>query len=488
MRQPGRMRTEAHVECFADKMKKKILVILGAGSSSALGLPSVKCLDFLMGQWGSKWAASRANADHFRELWQSVKTYYRRGGSALHPELNFETVLGEMIAMAHWMEPPPDGDTLRQAACDNAAPPRMDFRCQESESDAMEELAGDPDDSLEGECDAAGESGGEGVSLPTESKGKRGAHIELMDGYSFLLERLAQHMRAESQRLNSANTPEKDKYRKLLGGLRERFDVGVYNLNYDTAALDALPGAYAGFSETGAFEPRVVHERKDWDFVYHLHGSVHHSLHCRYVGNKIVWRPSLDGEFFDGPEGRWSDLRSNGIKIPRTTLVAGGFKLDQLLFEPFQSFHASLVRHVYAADAILIGGYGFGDAHINFALRNRLSLTQDRLRVQDRPPVMVLGLADDRRVTMRYREDLWAKELGQVLCTGRGGHFFLDPSRPSNPIPGELPKNVFEVDPQLHVAIWQGGFIEAEPRISAIAQWLDGTADDVLASERSRTT
>ncbi len=434
-----------------------------------------------MGQWGSKWAASRANADHFGELWQSVKTYYRRGGTALHAELNFEKVLGEMIAMAHWMEPPPDGDTLRQAACDNAPPPRMDFRCQESESDAMEDFAGDPDDSPEGECDATGESGGEGVPPPTEWKGKRGAHIELMDEYSFLLERLAQHMRAESQRLNSANTPEKDKYRKLLGGLRERFDIGVYNLNYDTAALDALPGAYAGFSETGTFEPRLIHERNEWDFVYHLHGSVHHSLNCRYVGDKIVWRRSLDGEFFDGPEGRWSGPRSNGVKLPRTTFVAGGFKLDQLLVEPFQSFHASLVRHVYAADAILICGYGFGDAHINFALHNRLSHSQDRPL-----PVMVLDWVDGRVVTMRYRGDFWAMGFAQALCTGMGGHLFVDPGMPSNPIPTELPKDVFQVDPQHHVALWQGGFIEAEHRLSSIVEWLDGAHDAVLVPDSAR--
>ena len=268
-------------------------------------------------------------------------------------------------------------------------------------------------------------------------RGKYGAQIELMAEYSFLLEKLAQHMRAESKRLSFANTPENDEYRKLLGGLRESFDIGVYNLNYDTAALDALQGAYIGFGEKGTFEPRVVHERGDWDFLYHLHGSVHHSLNRRY-GDQIVWRPSLDNEFFDGPEGQWTEPRSNGIKIPRTTLVAGGFKLDQLLFEPFQSYHASLIRHVHAADAILIGGYGFGDAHINFALRNRVSLTQDGLRIKDRPPVMVFTLADETTKPMRRRDDLWARELGVSLCTGTQGHFFLEPGNPSDPIPAEL--------------------------------------------------
>jgi hypothetical protein len=478
-------------------MKKKLLIILGAGSSSAVGLPSVRCLDRLIAGCGTEWARWRGTTDHFSELGQSAERYYERGSSGLRPELNFERVLGDMVALAHWMEPPPWGDTLRQAAC-GARLPDLQFRYhQEQGNEIAEALLAtgslSDGDTPGGECDSIGDSSVAIDPLPeaepvadngeSEERGKYGAHIELMDEYSFLLERLAQHMREESKRLNSPGRPEKDNYKKLLGCLRENFDIGVYNLNYDTAALDALPGAYTGFDESGTFEPRVVHERKDWGFVYHLHGSVHHSLNRHYAGDQIVWRPSLDGEFFDGPEGRWSEPRSNGIKIPRTTLVAGGFKLDQLLFEPFQSYHASLVRHVHAADAILIGGYGFGDAHINFALRNRLSLTQDGLRAQDRPPVMVLTLAGETTAPMRRRCDLWARELGLALCTGTQGHFFMEPGNPSDPIPAELVKRrAFEVDAQHRVAVWYGGFTEAVNCLLGIVPWLDGRADNVLAT------
>ncbi|MHB1957541.1 MAG: SIR2 family protein [Acidobacteriaceae bacterium] len=480
-------------------MKKKLLIILGAGSSSAVGLPSVKCLDRHMAQW-----AKCGTTDHFRELWQSAETYYERGPTGTRPALNFEKVLGDIVAMAHWMEPPPWGDTLRQAACCGTPPPHMKFRSHKEPEEAVTAvpLSGTPlvcdeSDMLSDDCEVIDESSVEVNSLSEvepaaygaehDWRGKYGAHIELTVEYSFLLERLAQHMRAESQRFNLATTSEESKYRKLLGGLRMNFDIGVYNLNYDTAALDALPGAYIGFSETGTFEPRVIHERKEWDFMYHLHGSVHHSLNRRYVGDQIVWRPSLNGEFFDGPEGRWSEPRSNGIKIPRTTLVAGGFKLDQLLFEPFQSFHASLVRHVHAADAILIGGYGFGDAHINFALRNRLSLTQDGLHVQDRPPVMVLTLAGETTPPMRRRDDLWARELGVTLCTGTQGHFFVEPGNPSDPIPTELVKRgAFEVDAQHRVAVWYGGFTEAVHRLPGIVGWLDGGADNVLTAHSTQ--
>lgn len=479
-------------------MKKKLLIILGAGSSSAVSLPSVECLNRLIEGWGTEWATQHGTTDHFQELWESAKTYYERGLTQSRPALNFEKVLGDMVAMAHWMEPPPWGDTLRQAAC-GAHPPNLQFRYHQEQQDEVAEaplamgLQSDESDMPSCECESIGDSSVDGDDFPEvalaadqgeyRERGKYGAYIELMDEYSFLLERLARHMRVESQRLNSANKPEKHNYRKLLGSLRENFDIGVYNLNYDTAALDALPGAYIGFGESSVFEPRVVHERKNWDFVYHLHGSVHHSLNRRYAGDQIVWRPSLDSEFFDGPEGRWSEPRSNGIKIPRTTLVAGRFKLDQLLFEPFQSFHGSLVRHVYAADAILIGGYGFGDAHINFALRNRLSLTQNGPRMQDRPPVMVLTLAGKLTPPMRRRDDLWSRELGVTLCTGTQGHFFMEPGNPSDPIPTKLVKRgAFEVDAQHRVAVWYGGFTEAVHRLPGILRWLDSGADDVLAA------
>ncbi len=434
-------------------MKKRLLIILGAGSSTPLGMPSVACLNQLMKQWAKEWAKSNGPQDHFGKLWQSADAYYLNGNSGIRPVLNFEKVLGDMVALAHWMEPAPWGDTLRQTTCDGATPAGMTFRYQQSERGVTEELAGDLEESLTGELDVIGEPEGEAVPPLGTFKGAYGASIELMDELSCLLETLARYVRDECRRVDLASAPGR-KYCALLTGLRERFDIGVYNLNYDTAALGALPGAYTGFDKTGTFEPRVVWGRDDWDFIYHLHGSIHHSLD-HSGGDEIVWRSNLDGDFIDGPKGRWSDKRSDRIKLPRTSLVAGGFKLDQLLVEPFQSFQASLVRHVYTADAILIGGYGFGDAHINFALHNRLS------HCQDRPPVMVLDYAQGRVVPMRCRGDSWAMEFGQALCTGTGGHFFVD-----GPVGIEL-------DPQDRVAVWQGGFIEAECRFPNIVQWLD---------------
>ncbi len=237
-----------------------------------------------MGQW-----AKSSPTHHFIELWQSAKAYYERGPTGTRPALNFEKVLGDMIAMAHWMEPPPWGDALRQAACNGAPPPTMKFR---QHKEPEEEVADAPllparlicneGGIRSDECEAVGAVPVEANSPSDfdltanhpqdDSRGRFSAYIELTNEYRFLLEKLAQHLRKESKAPGSAKTLERGKYNDLFRVLRANFDIGVYNLNYDTAALNVLPDAYTGFSDAGRFEPRAVHERQDWDFVYHLHG------------------------------------------------------------------------------------------------------------------------------------------------------------------------------------------------------------------------
>lgn len=295
-----------------------------------------------------------------------------------------------------------------------------------------------------------------------------------MDQLSRLLGKLAQHMRSLCVKADCTGA-ETLRYQTVINALREAFELGIYNLNYDTAALTAWPEANTGFDETGIFEPSLVHDQNEkWNFVHHLHGSVHHSLVGR-LGNEICWRRNLldTDNFFDTQEGQWSDKRSEGRSFPITTLIAGGFKLDQMLVEPFHSMHAALVRHLYAADAILIGGYGFGDVHINRALRNRLAVPGVR------PPVMVLDWASNLIDPMAFRADLWAYELSATLRTG--GNFFLEPGHSSPPVPFDLAAGrSFEVAALHRVAIWYGGFTEAATRVDSIVRWLDGGSDESL--------
>jgi hypothetical protein len=137
-----------------------------------------------------------------------------------------------------------------------------------------------------------------------------------------------------------------------------------------------------------------------------------------------------------------------------------------------------LVRHVYEADAILIGGYGFADVHVNRALHNRLA----GLVATDRPPVMVLTSADREADPMAFRDDLWAQQLCRTLST----NFFHGPGQASPRKPSELAAGgAFEVAPLHRVALWHAGFENAVSRLDGILPWLAGADDAVLMPRTS---
>ncbi len=409
---------------------KKLLILLGAGSSVELGVPSVADIDSLMKVWAQNWALQYGYQDYFDKLRGAISSYYSASDRKYHPNPNFEKVLGEMIALSHWMTPAPWGDTLRQTACRGCAPPELEFPIH-----SLAEFA------------------------------PYNAPIAIEDQKDTLLDALAKYMRTASLAIDPASEALYN-YRKLIEGLRDRFDVGIYNLNYDAAAVSVWPDAYTGFREDGQFEPDSVHTRSEWNFIYHLHGSVHHSL-GHEGGGGIQWRHNLrdNANFFDRPATSANDKRSDARAFSRATLIAGGFKLDQLLTEPFHSLYSAFVRHVYEADAVLLGGYGFADVHVNRTLQNRFESSPSR------PPVMILGYATPKTDPMKFRHDPWAYELSQSLLAP--GDFFQELGHPSPPRPLELAeKRVFEVSLMHKVAIWHGGFASAANVLDQIIGWL----------------
>lgn len=115
------------------------------------------------------------------------------------------------------------------------------------------------------------------------------ATVSIEDQKNSLLGRLAKHMRAACLAAPKDSRAAKQ-YRILIDELKDSFEVGIYNLNYDIAAIGAFPEAFTGFSESGTFDPLSVHRRTEWNFIYHLHGSVHHSFATEHgaisVGDK----------------------------------------------------------------------------------------------------------------------------------------------------------------------------------------------------------
>jgi SIR2-like domain len=391
-------------------VKKKLVVILGSGSSIPLGFPSVDAVNRLMKTWASDRATVRGWPDYFGELWDAITRYQLPEVHSWFPPVNYERVLANMLALSHWVTPPPSGDPLRGVLGDVVGLSRFP----------------EPND--------------------------HGPELMLREQISFLTRRLVEYLRDSTRKLN-LSSPALLGYLELFERMRREFEVGVFTLNYDGAAIRAMAGAYTGFDTDGRFDPAAVHRRCSMDFVYHLHGSVHYSLR-NPNGTEMCWRDDLSGDFIDDDGAIGPALGPEWRLLPVATIVAGGFKLDQLLAEPFHSFQAALTRHLYDADAILIGGYGFADMHVNRALTHRLS-------DPERPPVMIL----DRRNAgaLSVANEPWKTGACSALRTD--GWFFTTNG-----------DDRLEVNPLHRVALWRHGFITAGESPGLFA-WLKNPED-----------
>lgn len=410
-------------------IKPRLLVILGAGSSISCGMPSVGSIDGLMKNWGREWVGDSpgtAGGDAFNVLWTIAKEYYGSNHYRIRP--NYERILGEMTAMASWLSPSPFGTSLTSAVKD-----------------------GTPVNALE---------------CLLDTSNQYAANVGVLEQHTFLLRRLTAHMRECSKAFDTRST-EFMEYREFCQKLRCRFDVGIYNLNYDVVACAAWPTAFNGFDCRGFFNSLSVSQRQEWGFIYRLHGSVHHCIDHQLAKPWIVWKESLDEPFTDCGV-RQNDMAQDFKSIPLTTLISGGFKLDQLLADPYQTFYSTLVRHVHEADAILVVGYGFGDLHVNRALQNRFERPDHDTPY---PQVVILEKSSPRKLQTASLQshDFWAYQLTHTLkvrFTITKEH--LEQQLTVEPV---IRSGGFE-EASDRVAIWHGGFEKAVPAVDRIIRRL----------------
>ncbi len=410
--------------------KPKLLVILGAGSSIPCGMPSVSNINERMKGWSREWRPTTefsgdVGGDVFNVLWEIVEEYYRSNHYGIGA--NYERVLGEMTALASWLTRCPFGNALRAVVQDGSPVSAFAFPPERTEQNSYRNL--------------------------------------IIGQQGFVLGKLAEYMRECSRLLDTKSSPFAD-YRNIFLRLREQFDLGIYNLNYDNVARSAWPEAFNGFNR-GVFEPRYVSLRKEWEFIYHLHGSVHHSISSPQK-HSLVWQDDLTSVFLDY-QPLAPDMAQDFRPIPLTTLLAGGFKLDQILADPYQTFYAALVRHVHEADAILIAGYGFGDLHVNRVIRNRFERPANDEAL---PPVVVLEKSNPTKLQTASLQgyDFWAYQLTHTLNTKfQTTKEHLNRQLTVAPF---IQQHEFENSLPDRVAIWHGGFIEALSSFDEIANRL----------------
>ena len=91
---------------------RKLLVVLGAGSSLGLGLPSVDAIDDLMKVWAADWPTADIGGEDYCAAVEAPMRAYVDSSTVTnqHRAINLENVLGDL---ANWVLPVPHGTTLR---------------------------------------------------------------------------------------------------------------------------------------------------------------------------------------------------------------------------------------------------------------------------------------------------------------------------------------------------------------------------------------
>ncbi len=453
--------------------KKKLLVILGAGSSVEQDFPTTEQLDHEVKKWAREFVINkepepidsyraRTRADYFDLLWKNRENYCADFNTELlttRIKPNYERVLGDLHALMNGVLSKPYGDPILKWI------PKADVFSH------LKIVPDSPDIDEHGSSKIFHAVQGQLLHLCTKLVGRIRGNSQLF----------------ELELLNGRGTAQFKPYRALFDGLAQDFKIGVYNLNYDTVALNALPEAFVGFNrKSGEFLPAGLLNLKKWGFLYHLHGSVHHRVkvgsremeHDNF-GLRVDWDDDLSQE---RDSDDWKDTKdlstgTDGKRFLPTSLIAGGWKLDQLQEEPFLTFYSCFPRHVYEADAILIGGYGFGDSHINSVLRNAL---RSKANEKKRPPVLVLDYEKNRCPTAK-RGGPWPTALGKTLHVPPQS--FRSSAHRAQPHWTELPETVptgeFEVSLHAPVAIWSEGFKSAAKELTRIVDWLDGNKNSL---------
>lgn len=398
-------------------MKKKLLITVGAGASVEFELPSVSDVDKLF----DTHAANNYPLAHNRTLnlygfiRDAIDAYYAKNSKlALRKWTNFEEIIYQLNLLASHLT---DNDYQQGSNAlwtPNTLPAVLDFK---------------------------------GRPRPVD----RGVLSSLS---SSLLDNLTAHFITQCDTASSSRAKEIGELTTFLDSLREEFDVGVITLNYDNIFTQASPSLFTGFDAKGRFDSTSVLTRLDWEFIYHLHGSIHFKMQAAGSDlHTIGWENNPTANHTTQSAGRSSQTSMEGTPFPTAPIVAGYGKTQQLLRQPFRTYFAQTSRLVHEADALLFVGYGFNDLHLNATfseVRNK------------RRPVAVISFAKDTEDSLPFRADQWAYNLGKTIPSDL--HAMSAPGQTSPADVSELKQaREFEVstNPNYPLAVWYNGFLEA---------------------------
>lgn len=358
---------------------KKLLIVVGAGASMEFGMPTVSQIDSLFEQWGLELAplANEPGKSLYSWVKERVKAYAcQKTGEDYFGLVNFEQLLYGLQAIA---------------------------------SLDMDKNAGYYRHSLNPFIDL--------TALP-EIVDLYWKKTKIATGHDFgnfavsLLDQLVKHFREICSDLATQQQDNVKVLRSFLLQLQKQFDIGIINLNYDNVMLTAMPELKTGFnSTTNAFDRSLLYDG-NWNFCYHMHGSVYFDMRGGKDTemHKIFWNSDLRSLFAQNGGGRNRQFTREGHAHATTSIIAGLDKPNQLLLaEPFGAYFMQLDQLIYEADAILFLGYGFNDSHIN---QKFPFIRYDEKKYRK---VVVVDYAPDRQSGLGVRSDSWAGNVFRTL-------------------------------------------------------------------------
>lgn len=390
--------------------KPKLLVIMGAGASIEMGMPTVAEIGKLLHKWALKSyrLSSNSNQSLYRYLRNKITAYYGRNTNQ-KSKTDFEEVLYIILYLASIK-----GDTTF------SMPIKAVINLKQLPKIIWQGKPKTPD-----------------------------SHI-LFNLCSELVDKLLDEFRSRCQNVQNNNELNFRRFQSFLEKLHQDFEVGYINLNYDNLVTQAKSNLFTGFnSSTGRFEPESVFEHTEWDFIYHLHGSVHFDMSDDSDSiHGIRWNNDLTTLFHQNSQGRNSVSTREGLQLPTSVIVTGLDKNDQIQRMPFRTYQSQVDKLVHKADAFLFIGYGFNDLHVNKCFYSVSSKETAR-------PVVVLGYSNDNEDSLIFRYDRWSHNLFRTIP-----YMF---SLPNVPVRQIKKNSMFDSsrNKDYPMSVWHNGFMSA---------------------------
>ncbi|MEJ8680083.1 SIR2 family protein [Plesiomonas shigelloides] len=390
--------------------KRKLIVVVGAGASIELGMPSVNDIDTLFSSWSREHFLLDNNKTLYCHIKEVATNYYNSYPiENLRKITNFE----ELLYILYFLS-----SSLTDHRYENPINGFHDIRMYQD------------------------------LKFKAENNVVSGHHFRKLSLH------LIDQLLVEFKTRCTASMKDENfhVFSKFINSLHNDFDVAFITLNYDNLITQACPTLFTGFNhETGKFEPHSIYDREQWGMIYHLHGSIHFDMSDDANNlHEIKWTNNIDSCYFKNSINRNSQVTNEGINLPTSTIIAGYGKTSQIQRLPFRTYYSQLDSLMNKADAFLFLGYGFNDPHLNNSFYSIRHGANPR-------PVVVIDWANYGQFPLRYREDDWSTRLHRAIPFEK-----IDMYANQN-IDRLKDKSEFEVstNPDRPLSVWYNGFISA---------------------------